>query len=572
MSLSSTHTLRRPLIVGCLTVALLLVAALGYEAVAAARAQRETAEGVLRDYAQLAADQFARNVSITLDYGWFYPVVTSLSSLEPGQPFPDPDLEIAVQQERVRIGDLVTGFFRFDLGTREGAPRSGEEAAPRTANDYFLEEEQVRALRGHERTEYDKDSPYAALLRRQEDGNRIFVYRRVVGPDGYATSIVGFEADAARLPGFMERALELYALLPESLTAGGRAGSDATISDDTDATASDNTAAEDLVWVRLVDSAGRTLFENGAPTDLLPAAQAEIGGRFGNLGVEAAIPRSSADLLVIGGAYGTRLPLIVGTLAITVVVMLVGVGLLRREQELVHLREQFIAGASHELRTPLAQLRMFTETLLLERVRSSEEHRRALVIVDREARRLAFLVENLLQFSSPRPQMSFLPAATDLGRLVAEVVESFEPLAAARGVCVEVRAPAGIEAFVDRDMLQQVLLNLLDNAVKYGPDNQTVTVELSGQAQAGANDATSRGDDERIVLSVSDQGPGVPEADRLRVWERFWRGRSTNGVTGTGIGLALVKEVVVLHGGDIRVEDAPGGGARFIVRLPRAAP
>ena len=71
---------------------------------------------------------------------------------------------------------------------------------------------------------------------------------------------------------------------------------------------------------------------------------------------------------------------------------------------------------------------------------------------------------------------------------------------------------------------------------------------------------------------MSDQGSGVPEADRLRVWERFWRGRSTNGVTGTGIGLAGAKEIVVLHGGEIRVEDAPGGGARFVVRLPRAAP
>ena len=80
------------------------------------------------------------------------------------------------------------------------------------------------------------------------------------------------------------------------------------------------------------------------------------------------------------------------------------------------------------------------------------------------------------------------------------------------------------------------------------------------------------GEDDGIVLSVSDQGSGVPEADRLRVWERFWRGRSTNGVTGTGIGLAGAKEIVVLHGGEIRVEDAPGGGARFVVRLPRAAP
>src|SRR2546428_12545310 len=171
---------------------------------------------------------------------------------------------------------------------------------------------------------------------------------------------------------------------------------------------------------------------------------------------------------------------------------------------------------------------MFSETLLLGRVRSEEEHRRSLEIIDQEARRLTHLVENLLHFSRAERQVTRLsPERAPLAPRVQRGVEGFAPLAAARGVGVQADLADGVDASVDVEALRQMLLNLLDNAVKYGPPHQVVSVRL----------ATSNG---CARICVDDQGPGIPAADRERVWDRFWRLERDRGsaVAGTGIGLA----------------------------------
>jgi signal transduction histidine kinase len=231
----------------------------------------------------------------------------------------------------------------------------------------------------------------------------------------------------------------------------------------------------------------------------------------------------------------------------------------RREYELAALRAEFVSNVSHELRTPLAQIRMFAETLLLGRVRSPEERRRSLEIVDQEARRLTHLVENVLLFSrAERGAVRLAPEPTELTGLVREVVDGFLPLALARQVTIRTELGEGLVVCVDRNAVRQILLNLLDNAVKYGPPGQTVTVAT-----------TAAGDSVRI--RVDDQGPGIPPRDRRHVWERFWRlaREEKSAVAGTGIGLAVVHELTAQHGGRAWCEEAPGGGARFLVELPR---
>src|SRR3989440_450624 len=238
---------------------------------------------------------------------------------------------------------------------------------------------------------------------------------------------------------------------------------------------------------------------------------------------------------------------------------------LRREYELSRLRADFVSGVSHELRTPLAQIRMFSETLLLGRVRTDEERERSLEIIDQEARRLTHLVENLLHFSRSERRLTRLsPAAAPLAPLVSEAAEAFAPLAAARGVRLCTDLTDGIVAPVDADALRQMLLNLLDNAVKYGPAGQTVTLGLTLA-------------DGRALVSVDDQGPGIPAAERERIWDRFWRLERDrdSAVAGTGIGLAVVRELVALHGGGAWAEDgqngplpAGGRGVRFVIELP----
>jgi signal transduction histidine kinase len=287
-----------------------------------------------------------------------------------------------------------------------------------------------------------------------------------------------------------------------------------------------------------------------------------MGDYVGRFPVFAALEPNMAGSLIIGGLPRSRVPLLLGLLALTVTLIVAALLLLRREQELGRLRADFVSGVSHELRTPLAQIRMFAETLRLGRVRNEDERQRSLTIVDQEARRLTHLVENLLYFSrSERQAPRITLQSGHLPSLIREVTESFTPLARARSMSIKTEAPLEMTAMIDADAVRQILLNLLDNAVKYGPDGQTITVRLG--ARAGL-----------ALLAVEDEGPGVPERDRNRVWERFWRlerDRHSN-IAGTGIGLSIVHELAELHGGSVAVEQAATGGARFVVLLGRLTP
>ena len=231
----------------------------------------------------------------------------------------------------------------------------------------------------------------------------------------------------------------------------------------------------------------------------------------------------------------------------------------RREQELDRLRSEFVSNISHELRTPLAQIRMFAETLLLGRIRSDDEHQRSLSIIDKETRRLAHLVDNLLLFSrSERSTVTLERQKIALQPLLGEVVDSFMPLAAAQQCTVSLTAdPLVLQA--DPGAVRQIVLNLLDNAVKYGPSGQRI--ELKAELQDG-----------KARIMVEDEGPGIPEPDRAKAWERFGRleRERKSSVAGAGIGLAVVSELTELHNGRAWVESSPSGGARFIIELPGA--
>jgi len=190
-------------------------------------------------------------------------------------------------------------------------------------------------------------------------------------------------------------------------------------------------------------------------------------------------------------------------------------------------------------------------------VRSEEERQRSLAIVDQEARRLTNLVENLLYFSRAEQEPARItPVPTSLAPLIREVVDGFAPLARARDMSIRFVSFREVAGRIDSDALRQILINLLDNAVKYGPPGQMISVEL------GTVDGRAR-------ITVEDAGPGIPPPERQHVWERFWRlprDRESN-IAGTGIGLSIVRELVALHGGVVTIEDGAEGGARFVVSL-----
>ena len=233
----------------------------------------------------------------------------------------------------------------------------------------------------------------------------------------------------------------------------------------------------------------------------------------------------------------------------------------RRDREAARLRTDFVSGVSHELRTPLAQIRLFAQLLRAGTLRTKEENERALRVIDQEARRLTFLVDNVLNFAkSEHGTARVQPVVTEVVGEIIEALEAFEPLAEERGVSLREDMQTGLYALVDPRALRQVLLNFLDNAVKYGPRGGTVTVGAS----------QNRG---MVRVWVDDEGPGVAPSERENVWRPFYRlQRAEQTETGgAGIGLAVVHELVLQHGGTVWVEDAPGRGARFVVEFPATA-
>lgn len=519
-----------------LGLSLVLAVGLAYQAVDAARSHREAAESVLRDYARVAAWEFSRRAEGGLS-GAAWPAFEPLRRIRPpapGAPIPSPAVLASAQtDDSCGCGTLGPAeyFFRLDLSDGE-----------LTVVPDPLERAQADRLTGVLTAEASRDG--AALSghpRILADGRRtgadVVIWSALRDRAGAIRAVYGLAAGARALRPVFERLCSEEPLLPPSIARGQ--------------------ANDSLLYITVVTPGGATLYESPARYPALFAADDTLSERLGGVITRAAVRPQAADQLVIGGLPRTRLPLILGLLMLAGGVGTASLVQIRRERELARLRDDFISGVSHELRTPLTQIRMFAELLDDGTLRSEAERRRSTRILRRESHRLSHLIENVLSFSRARRLTERLaPQRVDLDDLIAETVESFRPLADARDVRLEARTTAAT-AFADPALLRQMLINLLDNAVKYGPPGQTVTLW------------TERTDG-RVRIRVSDQGPGVPVADRERIWEAYHRlARDANGpVGGSGIGLALVRELALRHGGGVRVEDAPGGGATFILEIP----
>jgi len=240
----------------------------------------------------------------------------------------------------------------------------------------------------------------------------------------------------------------------------------------------------------------------------------------------------------------------VGRLTSTLDEMLVALESSRSEMEgMLSRQRQFIADASHELRTPLtsvlANLELLADTLEGEH---GESARSAL----RSSHRMRRLVVDLLLLARADSGRPTPPAPVDLGQVVLEAAAELEPVTGSRELVVDVS-----EAIVDgvRDDLHRVALNLIENALKHTPEGAHILASV-------ARDGTD------VVMSVSDNGPGVPADQRDRVFDRFARGESDRGGGSFGLGLSIVRAVAEGLGGSVAIEDAPGSGARFVVRLP----
>lgn len=478
---------------------LAVAAVLAAAAARAERSHRRAAERVLRDYAGVAGSELVRRTAFDVGFNGHQLIA---AALERGRPAPP------------RAQGLVERVYL--LGSEPPAPEwirveaagLGDDARPFVARRHAAQSWILAPL----------------------DGGRVAAYR--VRPEG--------------LVPYFQHSLERGPLLPE-LVGDGEVGNAA-------------------LSISVVDPEGGELFRTGGGP--FPDWQVEVPfgdfyrGVLDGCRVRIALDPAAAGHALPGGLPRSQLSALAALILVATGLAALAVWQARRERAFARLRDDFVAGVSHDLRTPLAQMRLATETVLLGRARSPDEQHRFLESAVRESMRLGHLVDNLLDFSAGRAGRAgrdLAAAPRRLAPLITRIAHDFEPLAATRGVRLALDLDGAAAASVDEDGFTRLLLNLLDNAVKYGPSGGEVTVRLLSDA----------GD---VELSVQDRGPGVPARERGAVFSAFHRlaRDRRSATTGAGIGLALVRDLAQRHGGSCRVEDRAGGGARFVVRLPRA--
>ncbi|MFT3835388.1 MAG: ATP-binding protein [Myxococcaceae bacterium] len=234
------------------------------------------------------------------------------------------------------------------------------------------------------------------------------------------------------------------------------------------------------------------------------------------------------------------------------------------ETELRHLetvRKDFVANVSHELRTPITAIRGYAETLQSGALSQPDTASKMIDIIHRQSERLSALVEDLLEISRlESKELALASAPVEVNRAAQRAIETVRPKAEARRISIFTRLPVPLTVKGDERGVEQVLLNLLDNAVKYTPPGGEVT--LAGKAL-----------EDGVELWVKDTGVGIEPKHQPRIFERFYRvdkGRSRE-MGGTGLGLSIVKHLVNAMGGEVRVESTPGSGSTFFVTLPGPA-
>jgi signal transduction histidine kinase len=532
------------LLLALLAVVLALAGLVAYEAVEAARSRRVTAERALQDDATFASWELLAKASNRVE-GELRDALNPAIGIPAASPYdrlPAPQVLEASADGVLRCAGSAPSpprlYFRLDLrdGSLATSGRPADEEERRWIADTLTREARL-GLRPGQRLGLVGDGTGSGRV--LAFGLKFAQYG-AVSVAGAPVAAFGFETcrDAVGAD-LLKRVFSAEPLLPQAVSRG--------------------LPNDSLLTLSLLDPGGRVLYASRGE-DTRYAHEVTMDPPA-SLRVRVGLRSSAASRLEVPVAPSSRLPLLLALLALAGGLAAIGLRQLRREHELVRMRSDFTSSVSHELRTPLAQILLYGETLMLERARSEEERRNAAETIVQEARRLMRLVDNVLHFARvDRDLATPVPEPILLAPRLRGILSSF--LAAVPPGTLRLRTDLDERAAarVDEGALRQVVLNLLDNAVKYGPAGQTVTVSLARQ------DGVAR-------IVVDDEGPGVPPDARERIWEPFVRAAERGrGPGGNGLGLAVVRELVQAHGGSAAVESGPQGGARFTVTVPACDP
>lgn len=525
--LNIRYSTRAKVLVTLLVLSFVFMCALAWQAFQSTTQHREIANKVVSEYAMLAAEEFARRIMADIGYRGYFQLLSQwqeLSKTTTANDFPKPS------QEPLCQGNHFASYF---FTRRSNEITIVDERCENRSNLSIQKHVQAFDLNRLE------DKPFAFIHTIENSKPISIVVSKQSGDN-----LIGFVVNRKQLISALNNTFNKSPLLPSVLA--------------------DGQASNELLNIHMSDHSGSTLigkFYNGY--DYIASSktlQDEYSGIFENYTINVAIHTSNANQLIIGGFPKNNLPLLLLTIVTTLLVFISSLLQLKKEHQLNQLRESFVAEVSHELRTPLTQIRLFAEMLLHRRTRNAEEFQNYLEIINRETLRLNHLINNLLKYSESQQFNKLQFSQISIAKLIDEVVADYTLLLKQRKSKIDVKLD---DCFLtlDPEATKRVISNLLDNALKYGPENQTITIK--SQLIESLGTANYR-------LFIDDQGPGIPDKQKKSVWRPYFRlpRESKAAIAGTGIGLYLVKQLVHKMSAQIWIEDNQYGGCRFVLEWP----
>ena len=559
----------RPLLLGGALLGIVVVSALALrESMSVAQERRAAAERTVKDYAMFASYLYAtRGYLFARDRANLAYVAFHLDQPYTRAELPPLSAIPVIPDTTERCGPNWSIYkFRIDLPARtiQYAQTRPQPAIAAIIRDSIPKLANARWVKGAGFGYLFVDAPtgresisYARALDSAENVIAVYGYRSCYGVRDtmdYSRMYKIVRVLPPMVPGYSERRMSWVPGVAKNDHSATILRSDPAHDEDMRGVWPAGMPADSLLTLTITDSQGRTIYQAPQPARSSAITGVSPLGFIGGVRYWVNLRPDIARFLVAGGIPQSRVPASVLLLIGSIILAIAGFASLRSEIRLVNSRQRFLANVSHELRTPLQQILMFVQLIRLGRTRNDEERERSLEIIERETNRLIALSNSVL--AAAKPELQLHSAPVDVVHVAETAADFFTPLAEARKMRILLDVPEPAIARGDPGAVRQILINVLDNAAKYGPIGQTITIGVRNEPGV-------------VRLWVDDCGPGIPPSERNNVWKPFVRlgGTVDDSTGGAGLGLSIVRDLATAMDATVDLAQRPTGGTRFTLNL-----